>query len=117
MVTYTENFIDTPGEFIELPFFCRQAINVSCDAGLVILLNSSVDSQNSVSPNFVHTFNIPAIGVVTKIDKPGANIARSRKFLSYAGISKKKIFEVSSVTGEGIDALEAAIHKYVDLSK
>ena len=57
-VTYTEDFIDTPGEFIEMPFFCRQAINVSCDAGLVIVVISSVDTQNTIPPNFVFTFNI-----------------------------------------------------------
>jgi ethanolamine utilization protein EutP len=113
MVTYSEHFIDTPGEFIELPFFCRQAINVSCDSGLIILLNSCVDSQNSVSPNFVHTFNIPTIGVVTKIDREDGNVRRSRNFLSYAGISKKKIFEISALTGEGMPELREAISHYV----
>lgn len=115
MVTYTDNFIDTPGEFIEMPVFCRQAINVSCDAGLIVMLNSSIDTQNSASPNFVHTFNIPAIGVITKIDSPKANTKRSRNFLNYAGISKNKIFEVSALTGEGIPELVTAIHHYVDL--
>ena len=113
MVTYTENFIDTPGEFIELPFFCRNTINISCDAGLVILINSCIDSQNMVPPNFVHTFNIPTIGVVTKIDEPNANIQRSHKFLNFAGINKKKIYEVSAITGEGIDELRKIIEKYI----
>ena len=117
MVTYTENFIDTPGEFVELPFFCRQAINVSCDAGLVILINSAIDSQNKVSPNFVHTFNIPSIGVITKIDDPRANIKRSRRFLEYAGINKKKIYEISSITGEGIEELTEVIHQYINTKK
>jgi len=117
MVTYTDNFIDTPGEFIEMPVFCRQAINVSCDAGLIVLVSSSTDTQNSISPNFVHTFNIPAIGVVTKIDSPKANVKRSRNFLSYGGINKKKIYEISSVTGEGIDKLVDAIHSYVDIKR
>ncbi|MEG2896745.1 MAG: EutP/PduV family microcompartment system protein, partial [Eubacterium sp.] len=110
-------FIDTPGEFIELPFFCRQAINVSCDAGLLILLNSCVDSQNSVPPNFIHTFNIPTIGVITKIDRPDGNINRSRKFLNFAGLNSKKIYEISSYTGEGIEKLETIIHSYMDKFK
>jgi len=58
MVSYYDDFIDTPGEFIELPFFSRQAINITMDAGLVILVNSCVDPQNAVPPNFVHTYNI-----------------------------------------------------------
>lgn len=114
MVSYYDDFIDTPGEFVELPFFCRQAINVSCDAGLLILLNSCIDGQNSIPPNFIHTFNIPAIGVVTKIDREDGNIKRSRNFLNFAGINPKKIFEISSKTGEGIEALEEVIHTYMD---
>ncbi|MEG0377095.1 MAG: EutP/PduV family microcompartment system protein [Eubacterium sp.] len=114
-VTYTENFIDTPGEFIEMPFFCRQAINVSCDAGLIIVIVSSIDTQNSIPPNFVFTFNIPAIGVITKIDREDANLKRSYNALNYAGINKKKIYEISSFTGEGIEELEAVIHQYIKL--
>ena len=113
-VTYTEDFIDTPGEFIEMPFFCRQAINVSCDAGLVIVVISSVDTQNTIPPNFVFTFNIPAIGVITKIDREDADMKRSCRFMDFAGVNKKKIYEVSAITGEGIEALEEAIHSYMD---
>lgn len=113
MVTYTEDFIDTPGEFIEMPFFCRQAINVSCDAGLIIVIVSSTDNQNMLPPNFAFTFNGPCIGVVTKVDHPDRNIKRAYNYLNYAGINKKKIYEVSSYTGEGIDALEKVIHSYV----
>ncbi|MGE4509458.1 MAG: EutP/PduV family microcompartment system protein, partial [Eubacteriaceae bacterium] len=69
MITYYDDFIDTPGEFLELPFFSRQAINITLDAGLVILVSSCIDSQNSYSPNFVFTYNIPTIGVITKIDQ------------------------------------------------
>ncbi|KNZ42017.1 EutP/PduV family microcompartment system protein [Acetobacterium bakii] len=114
MVSYFDDFIDTPGEFIELPFFSRQAINIACDAGLLIMVVSCVDSQNSIPPNFIHTFNIPAIGVITKIDHQDCNIKRSRNFLAYAGIKPKNIYEVSSETGAGIEALEEAIHHYMD---
>ncbi len=117
MVTYTDDFIDTPGEFVEMPFFCRQAINVSCDAGLIIVVVSSVDSQNTIPPNFVFTFNVPAIGVITKIDREDANLKRSYNALNYAGINRKKIYEVSSYTGEGIEELEKAIHSYIDRKK
>lgn len=114
MVSYFDDFIDTPGEFIELPFLSRQALNIACDAGLLILLVSSIDTQNSVPPNFVHTLNIPSIGVVTKIDLKEGNIRRSRNFLNYAGINPKQIYEISSKTGAGIEALEAVIHSYMD---
>ncbi|MEA4806547.1 EutP/PduV family microcompartment system protein [Acetobacterium wieringae] len=114
MVTYYDEFIDTPGEFIELPFFSRQAINITMDAGLVILVNSCVDPQNAVPPNFVHTYNIPSIGVITKTDLGECNIKRSRNLLIYAGINPKHIYVVSSYTGEGISELEAAIHHFME---
>lgn len=114
MITYYDDFIDTPGEFLELPFFSRQAINITMDAGLVILVSSCIDSQNSYSPNFVFTYNIPTIGVITKIDQKNGNILRSRKHLSYAGVQKTRIFEVSSVTGQGIEELEGIIHHYME---
>ncbi|MGV8905556.1 MAG: EutP/PduV family microcompartment system protein [Acetobacterium sp.] len=114
MVSYSDDFIDTPGEFIELPFLSRQAINIACDAGLLILLVSCIDTQNSVPPNFVQTLNIPCIGVVTKIDCEEGNIRRSRNFLNYAGINPKKIYEISSKTGAGIEALDEVIHAYMD---
>ena len=115
-VVYTDHFIDIPGEFIDVPFMRHQAINVACDCGLIILLNSATDSQNKVSPNFIYTYNVPTIGVVTKIDDPTANIKRSRRYLEYAGLNQKKIYEVSAFTGEGIDALSEVIHRYVDIS-
>ena len=114
MVTYYDEFIDTPGEFIELPFFSRQAINITMDAGLVILVNSCVDPQNAVPPNFVHTYNIPSIGVITKTDLGDCNIKRSRNLLIYAGINPKHIYVVSAYSGEGIAELEAAIHHFME---
>ena len=112
-ISYTEDFIDTPGEFIDMPFFCRNAINVACDAGLLGICVAADDNQNKLPPNFALTFNGPVIGIVTKIDKEGANPEKAAKFLVYAGVSKKKILRVSSFTGEGIPELEEHILKIV----
>ncbi len=114
MIDYSDFFIDTPGEFIELPFFNRQAINVTMDAGLVILISSAADSQNSYPPNFVHTYNIPTIGVITKIDRHDKKVKRSRNHLIFAGIHPNHIYEISSLSGQGIDKLEAVIAHYMD---
>jgi ethanolamine utilization protein EutP len=114
-VTYSLHFIDTPGEFVELPCFRPQAINVVCDAGLIILVNACIDCQNSIPPNFVLTYNAPVIGVITKIDHPKKKIKRSHNFLTYAGIKPDKIFEVSAHTGEGVPVLKEFIENYVSL--
>lgn len=112
-VSYSDHFIDTPGEFVELPCFRPQAINVTCDSGLIILINSSTDHQNSVPPNFVCTYNIPVIGVITKIDHKRCDLKRSRRYLTYAGIHPDNIHPVSAFTGEGIAALKMVIQNYV----
>jgi ethanolamine utilization protein EutP len=49
--------------------------------------------------------NREAIGIITGIDKPDANVERVRRWLQLAGC--KKIFPVSSITGEGIAELSA----------
>ncbi|UYO62036.1 EutP/PduV family microcompartment system protein [Acetobacterium wieringae] len=112
-VSYSDHFIDTPGEFVELPCFRPQAINVTCDAGLIVLINSSTDHQNSVPPNFVCTYNIPVIGVITKIDHRHSDLKRSRRYLTYAGIHPDKIHPVSAITGDGIRELKAVLQKYI----
>jgi len=113
-VTYSDKFIDTPGEFIDIPMFCRQAINVSCDAGLIIVIVSSVDPQNTIPPYFIATFNIPYIGVITKIDRDDKDLKKAYRALEYAGIHKNKVYEVSSYTGEGIPELEEKIHSVLN---
>ncbi|KNZ42759.1 EutP/PduV family microcompartment system protein [Acetobacterium bakii] len=112
-VTYSDHFIDTPGEFVELPCFRPQAINVTCDSGLIILINSSTDHQNSVPPNFVCTYNIPVIGVITKIDHRHCDLKRSYRYLTYAGILPENIYPISAITGDGIIELKTIIQKYV----
>jgi ethanolamine utilization protein EutP len=47
--------------------------------------------------------NREAIGIITGIDKPDANVERVRRWLQLAGC--KKVFPVSSITGEGIAEL------------
>jgi ethanolamine utilization protein EutP len=101
--------LDTPGEFVELPCFRPQAINVTCDAGLIILVNSATDCQNSVPPNFIRTYNRPVIGVITKIDDKKGNLKRSYRYLQYAGIREDDIVPVSAFSGAGIVDLKALI--------
>ncbi|MGI6108733.1 MAG: EutP/PduV family microcompartment system protein [Eubacteriaceae bacterium] len=113
-INYTEDFIDTPGEFIDMPFFCRNAINVACDAGLLCICIAADDIQNKLPPNFALTFNGPVIGIITKIDKPNSNPDKVIKWLEFAGVSRKKIYRISSYTGEGIPELEQVILQYVD---
>lgn len=114
-IIYSSYFMDLPGEFVELPCFRPQAINVACDVGLIILVNSSIDCENSIPPNFVLTYNIPVIGVITKIDDKKANLRRSYRYLEYAGVQKNNIFKVSAFSGAGISFLKKNIANYLPI--
>ena len=59
--------------------------------------------------------NREAIGIITGIDKPDANVERVTRWLKLAGC--KKIFPVSSITGEGIKELADYLKDDEDLPK
>ena len=59
--------------------------------------------------NFIDT---PGVGVITKIDKDDSNPKQARSYLELAGCTT--IFEVSSYTGEGVEALSQGFHDMVN---
>mgnify|MGYP003599006473 FL=1 len=102
-VSYYQDAIDTPGEFLENRLLYSALIGSSVDAEYVGFVQS-VDSQvSSYPPSFAMTFTRPAIGVITKIDKARdeKQIEQARNYLRLAGV--KQIFETSTLTGEGLE--------------
>ncbi|MBP7248153.1 MAG: EutP/PduV family microcompartment system protein [Negativicutes bacterium] len=102
-VSYYQDAIDTPGEFLENRLLYNALIGSSVDAEYVGFVQS-VDSQvSSYPPSFAMTFTRPAIGVITKIDKARdeKQIEQARNYLRLAGV--KQIFETSTLTGEGLE--------------
>lgn len=100
--------VDTPGEYLELPWFKHALRLASFEVDLVVLLASATVSEAKFSPGFTTFFPPPSIGVVTKTDlvQPAA-VATAAGHLGLAGVSE--VFEVSAVTGAGIPALEARL--------
>lgn len=96
--------IDTPGEYIESRNFGGALAVYSYESDIVGLLLSATEPYSLYSPNITSMANRPVIGIVTEIDLKGANPDRAERWLRLAGC--KKIFKVSSVTGEGIDELK-----------
>lgn len=105
---YINNYdviIDTPGEYAENKMLARALILFSYEADIVGLLMSAMEDYSLYSPNIVSLGTREVIGIVTQIDRPGARIDLATMWLELAGC--KKIFYVSSVTGEGVaDILE-----------
>lgn len=100
-----QNFlIDTPGEYIQSRNFGGALAVYSYESDIVGLLLSATEPYSLYSPNITNMANRPVVGIVTKIDSKNANVKRAENWLKLAGC--KKIFFVSSVTGEGIEKLK-----------
>lgn len=83
-VEYIKNFIDTPGEYIELPHFYRAIIVTSYDADKIVFVQAANEQNSIFPPNFASLFTKEVIGVVTKIDM-GGDLERAKKHLTQAG--------------------------------
>lgn len=97
--------IDTPGEYLEHRGFYRALVVLSVEAEIILLLQSCTDPRLSFPPGISAMFSHPVVGVITKIDlaETKEQIETARRHLMEAGA--RHIFLVSSMTGEGIEAL------------
>lgn len=103
-ITYIGGAIDTPGEYAQIPRFYSALLVTSLAADVVLLLSDASKPAFSLPPNFAGMFARPIVGVVTKIDLPGADAAKAEKCLRQAGVVSP-VFPVSAVSGQGIGAL------------
>lgn len=104
-VNYLEDVIDTPGEYTERRETSGALALYAYEADIVGLVLSANEPYSIFSPCLTSMVNREAIGIITGIDKPDGNVERVERWLRLAGC--KKIFPVSSITGEGIAELAA----------
>jgi ethanolamine utilization protein EutP len=103
-VNHWDITIDTPGEYMENKNLSLQGLCCfSYESDVIGLLCSANEPFNLFPPGVSTACNRPVIGIITKIDCQNANVAMVRQWLEEAGC--ERIFPVSSITGEGIDAL------------
>ena len=96
--------IDTPGEYLERRSLLRGLMVTAAEVDLVLFLIDPTAERFYYSAGQASAFPVPVAGVVTKTDvATEKQIKMSRELLEMAGA--KPIFELSSVTGEGVDAL------------
>lgn len=100
-------FVNTPGEFLENRRFYPALITAAADCDLLVFVQDALRRTCLIPPAFASMFNRRVIGVVTKMDLPGAETERARRFLEQAGV--KDIFCVSVTQGTGMDALRYVI--------
>ena len=102
-VNYLDTVIDTPGEYTERRETSGALALYAYEADVVGLVLSANEPYSVFAPCLTSMVNREAIGIITGIDKPDANVERVARWLRLAGC--KKVFPVSSITGEGVKEL------------
>ena len=108
-VNYLDTVIDTPGEYTERRETSGALALYAYEADVVGLVLSANEPYSIFSPCLTSMVNRETIGIITGIDKPDANVERVRRWLQLAGC--KKVFAVSSITGEGVPELLAFLRE------
>lgn len=108
-INHYDVVIDTPGEYAETRILARALALYSYEADVVGFLLSAVEPYSLYSPCITPCVNREVIGIVTQIDRPGANPARAEHWLRLAGC--RTIFHVSSISGEGVGDILAHLRE------
>lgn len=103
-ICFYDGAIDTPGEYSQIPRFYSALLVTAVEAAAVLMVQDATDCKMSLPPGFAGMFSRPVVGVVTKMDRPGADAKRAAACLRQAGVNDPYFF-VSAYTGEGLDAL------------
>lgn len=107
-ISYTRLATDTPGEYLENPMYFRVLLPSAMEARWVLLVQDAAAARNHYPPGFGRGFPGRTVGVITKIDHPGADRERARRFLESLALTGP-ILEVSALTGEGLTELRAML--------
>ncbi len=102
-IDYNDFIIDTPGEYAENHDLGAALALYSYEADIVGLLISATDQYSLFPPNITCMVNREVIGIVTQTDRPDAHPQRAAAWLENSGC--KKIFFISSKSGDGINEL------------
>jgi len=103
-ICFTNGAIDTPGEYAQMPRFYSALAVTATEATLVLMVQDATDCRITLPPGFTAMFPRPVVGVVTKIDAPGADQEKAKDRLLQAGI-KEPFFCVSAYTRTGLAEL------------
>lgn len=99
------NFIDTPGEYLEIRGYYKALLVSSYDADIIGLVQDCSNDDAWLPPMFSSAFTKETIGIVTKIDlaEDEKQIQKAKELLLRAGATK--IFYVSAVDNVGTEEI------------
>lgn len=105
MVEHYLNFIDTPGEYLELRNMYRALIVTAADADLIGLVQECCSDTSWLPPAFALSFAKPVFGIVSKVDlaRSTEDIDFAKALLERAGA--QRVFVVSALKGDSLGPL------------
>lgn len=108
-IEFYDDFIDTPGEYLENRVYYSALITTSAEANIIALVQECGDTISMIPPGFAGTFGREVIGIITKVDKEDCknSIDIIEGQLRASGVSR--IFKVSVCSRKGIDELKKYI--------
>lgn len=103
-------FLDTPGHEA---FTAMRARGANCTdvVVLVVAADDGVMPQTEEAVNHARAASVPIVVAINKIDKPNANVMRTKQQLAAMGLNPEEwggdtaVVEVSAVTGQGVQDL------------
>lgn len=107
-VTYFDDCIDTPGEYLEQRGFYSALMVTACEADIIALVADPTAEESFLPTGLAGAFTKPVIGIVTKrrLAQPRA-VERAKASLQEAGA--RRIFVVDTLSGDGLAALRQAL--------
>jgi len=115
-------FIDTPGH-AAFSAMREHGVRITDVAVLVVAADDGVKPQTKESVNFAREAGVPIVVAINKIDKPEANIEKTKRELSDLGLVPEEwggntvMGNISAKTGQGVDELLDLILLVTDLKK
>lgn len=103
IIDYSEDFMDTPGEYAEGNDLGGALAVYSYEADVVGLVISANDDYSIFPPACAPVANRPVIGIVTKCDEPDARPDLAEMRLRLCGCDP--VFFTSSKRHEGLEAI------------
>lgn len=103
-------FVDTPGEYSEIPRFYTNLFISAQQADLVFLVLAADMVLEQIPQGWSQALQKPVIGIVSKVDLERADIGKVSCFLSHAGV-QPPYYPISVLNGEGLKELQLAINK------
>jgi ethanolamine utilization protein EutP len=104
---YYPDFIDVPGEYLEVRSYYRALIMLACESYAIALLQAADDPLSLFPGGLARIFDKPVLGVVTKTDREGADVEKAKNILIEAGA--KDVYMTSAIKGSGVDELGALL--------